>query len=72
MGSIPINFLLEYAYRLYGPDDRRKSLFVDKSKYLLDIYAKAVTGQRDWGVRSRDSNSYRKNRNPSRFPLPYG
>ncbi len=49
----------EYAYRLHGPDDRRKSLFVDKSKYLLDIYAKAVTGQRDWGVRSRDSNSYR-------------
>ncbi len=49
----------EYAYRLYGAEDCRKSLFIDKSKYLLDIYAKAVTGQRDWGVRSRDINSYR-------------
>lgn len=49
----------EYAYRLYGPDDPKKSLFVDKSKYLLDIYAKAVTGQRDWGVLSRDTNCYK-------------
>ncbi len=49
----------EYAYRLYGSNDPKKSLFTDKSKYLLDIYAKAVTGQRDWGVLSRDTNCYR-------------
>ena len=40
----------EYAYRLDGPYDPEKGLIFDKNKYILDPYAKAVTGQSEWGV----------------------
>ena len=40
----------EYAYRLDGPYDKEKGLLFDKKNILLDIYAKAVTGQSVWGV----------------------
>lgn len=49
----------EYAYRLDGPYEPKKGLLFDKNKYLLDIYAKAVTGQRIWGVREKKENSYK-------------
>lgn len=39
----------EYAYRLDGPYDFRKGLVFDKTKNLLDPYAKVVAGQRIWG-----------------------
>ncbi len=39
----------EYAYRLDGPYDVSKGLLFDKKNILLDIYAKAVTGQSVWG-----------------------
>ncbi len=39
----------EYAYRLDGPFAPEKGLIFDKKKYLLDPYAKAVTGQSVWG-----------------------
>ena len=39
----------EYAYRLDGPYDFKKGLVFDKTKYLLDPYARAVTGQSVWG-----------------------
>ena len=39
----------EYAYRLDGPYDPSKGLLFDKNQILLDIYAKAVTGQSQWG-----------------------
>ena len=39
----------EYAYRLDGPYDVSKGLLFDKNTILLDIYAKAVTGQSVWG-----------------------
>ena len=39
----------EYAYRVDGPYDPKKGLIFDKTKYLLDPYAKAVTGQSQWG-----------------------
>lgn len=39
----------EYAYRIDGPYDPKKGLIFDKTKYLLDPYAKAVTGQSTWG-----------------------
>lgn len=38
----------EYAYRVDGPYDEKKGLLFDKSKILLDPYAKAVTGQEVW------------------------
>lgn len=42
-------FEFEYAYRVDGPYIPEKGLIFDKSKYLLDPYAKAVTGQSSWG-----------------------
>lgn len=39
----------EYAYRVDGPNEPSKGLLFDKSKILLDMYAKAVTGQSEWG-----------------------
>ena len=40
----------EYAYRLDGPYQPEKRLIFNKTKYILDPYAKAVTGQSEWGV----------------------
>jgi len=40
---------VEYAYSVDGPWDPEKGLLFDKKHALLDIYAKAVTGQRIWG-----------------------
>ncbi|MFP3155297.1 glycogen debranching enzyme [Lachnospiraceae bacterium ZAX-1] len=39
----------EYAYRLDGPYDPPSGLIFDKKNVLLDPYAKAVTGQSEWG-----------------------
>ena len=41
----------EYAYRLDGPYEPEKGIIFNKNKYLLDPYAKAVTGQSMWGRR---------------------
>lgn len=49
----------EYAYRLDGPYDRKKGLIFDKTKYLLDPYAKAVTGQSVWGKKILKDNIYK-------------
>ena len=49
----------EYAYRMDGPYNPRKGLIFDKSKYLLDPYAKAVTGQSVWGKPVRKNNVYK-------------
>ena len=39
----------EYAYRVDGPYEPERGLIYDKTRYLLDPYAKAVTGQSGWG-----------------------
>ena len=39
----------EYAYRLDGPYEPSRGLVFNKSKCLLDPYARAVTGQSVWG-----------------------
>ena len=49
----------EYAYRLDGPYDEQAGLRFDKSKILLDPYAKAVTGQSCWGVSNPNGCGYR-------------
>ena len=41
----------EYAYRVDGPYCPEKGLLFDKNKILLDPYARAVAGQRTWGIR---------------------
>ena len=48
----------EYAYRLDGPWDPSKGLLFDKTKPLLDPYAKAITGQSVWGVKRSDEDQY--------------
>lgn len=47
----------QYAFRLDGPYDKKKGLLFDKTKPLLDPYAKAVIGQSEWGHRT--SHGYR-------------
>lgn len=49
----------EYAYRVDGPYEPEKGLLFDKSRYLLDPYAKAVTGQSKWGVHPDYGFAYR-------------
>ncbi len=39
----------EYAYRVDGPYEPAKGLVFNKTKCLLDPYARAVTGQSIWG-----------------------
>lgn len=41
----------EYAYRVDGPYCPEKGLLFDKNNILLDPYARAVAGQRTWGIR---------------------
>ena len=48
----------EYAYRVDGPWDPDKGLLFDRRHVLLDIYAKAVTGQKVWGERRGKDNVY--------------
>ena len=40
---------LEYGYHIDGPYEPEKGHIFDKTKVLLDPYAKAVAGQREWG-----------------------
>ncbi len=49
----------EYAYRLDGPHDVSKGILFDKNKILLDIYAKAVTGQSVWGTKNKEGSFYK-------------
>lgn len=48
----------EYAYRLDGPYDPEKGLLFDKKRFLLDPYARAVTGQSEWGVHPKGQKPY--------------
>ena len=49
----------EYAYRLDGPSDEKKGLRFDRTKILLDPYARAVTGQSHWGHKNNPQHGYR-------------
>lgn len=49
----------EYAYHFDGPYDPKKGLLFDKTKYLLDPYAKAVTGQSIWGKKTASEKGYK-------------
>ncbi len=50
----------EYAYSVDGPYDPARGLIYDRTRILLDPYAKAVTGQSRWGSRlSTESCVYR-------------
>lgn len=49
----------EYAYIVDGPYEPEKGLIFDDSKYLLDPYARAVAGQRRWGMKPHYGMQYR-------------
>ena len=49
----------EYAYRLDGHYDEKKGLRFDRTKILLDPYARAVTGQSHWGHKNNPQHGYR-------------
>ena len=48
----------EYAFQLDGPYDKERGLLFDKNNVLLDPYARAVTGQRDWGERPENDKGF--------------
>lgn len=49
----------EYAYRLDGPYQPEKGVLFNKENVLLDIYAKAVTGQSVWGMHKKEETCYK-------------
>jgi isoamylase len=49
----------EYCYRLDGPYEPKKGIIFNKGKYLLDPYAKAVTGQSVWGRIKPSGTAYK-------------
>lgn len=49
----------EYAFRLDGPYQPEEGLLFDKKNVLLDIYAKAVTGQSVWGTQRKREDIYK-------------
>ena len=49
----------EYAYRLDGPYDEKMGLRFDRTKVLLDPYARAVTGQSHWSHKNNPQHGYR-------------
>ncbi len=48
----------EYAYRMDGPHNPAAGLLYDRSRFLLDPYAAAVTGQSGWGGDRPDGQAY--------------
>ncbi len=42
----------EYAYSLDGPYEPEKGLIFDRKRVLLDIYARAITGQSKWAEKN--------------------
>ena len=48
----------EYAYRMDGPWDPEHGLRFDKTQFLLDPYARAVTGQSKWGEKPAANTAY--------------
>lgn len=49
----------EYCYQFDGEYNPKKGLLFSKDNYILDPYAKAVTGQRQWGERPHENDFYR-------------
>ena len=49
----------EYGYRFDGPYDPEKGLLFDKTKVLLDPYAKSVSGMSIWGKEPDFNNPFR-------------
>ncbi len=48
----------EYAFQLDGPYNEKEGLLFNKEHILLDPYARAVTGQRNWGERPENGGDF--------------
>lgn len=48
----------EYAFQMDGPYDKEKGLLFNKENILLDPYARAVTGQRNWGEKPEGGKDF--------------
>lgn len=48
----------EYGYRFDGPYDPQKGLLYDKTKILLDPYAKSISGRSVWGKAPNYKNTF--------------
>jgi glycogen operon protein len=49
---------VEYAFRMDGPNDFREGHWFDKTKFLLDPYAKSIGGRDIWGKAPDWSQNY--------------
>ena len=49
----------EYAYHIDGPYNPKEGLLFNKKNVLLDMYAKAVTGQKIWGIPKKEGVFYK-------------
>ena len=49
---------LEYGYRFEGPYDESKGLLFDKSRVLLDPYARLISGHAVWGELAYEGSAY--------------
>lgn len=49
---------LEYTYSMDGPYDWKKGFVFNPEKPLLDPYAKAVTGQKEWGKKRKNGKPF--------------
>ena len=49
----------EYGYRFDGPYNPAKGQLFDKSKVLLDPYAKSVSGRSVWGVKQNPNSQFK-------------
>lgn len=59
-GLEPTEF--EYAYQFDGPYNKKKGLLFQKDNYILDPYARAVTGQSRWGEKISKKDRFYKAR----------
>ena len=59
-GLNPMEF--EYAYQFDGEYNPKKGLLFDKDNYILDPYARAVTGQSKWGEKITRKDHFYKAR----------
>ena len=48
----------EYGYRFDGPNDPKKGLRFDKSRVLLDPFARSISGRSVWGVEPDSTNPF--------------
>ena len=48
----------EYAFQMEGPYDKARGLLFNPDNVLLDPYARAVTGQREWGEKPEGGKDF--------------